>query len=175
MYYGTIKKYDSADGEGVRVTLFVSGCTNHCKNCFQPETWNFHYGQEYTQETEKEILEALKPDYIDGLTLLGGEPFEQENQKALLPLLRKVKQTYPDKTIWSYTGFIYDRDLVPNGKRYFDTTDEMVSYLDVLVDGPFVDELKNISLSFRGSENQRVINMQETLKQHRIVLKEVKR
>ena len=107
--------------------------------------------------------------------MLGGEPFEQENQKALLPLLRKVKQMYPDKTIWSYTGFIYDRDLVPNGKRYFDTTDEMVSYLDVLVDGPFVDERKNISLSFRGSENQRVINMQETLKQHRIVLKEVKR
>ena len=107
MYYGTIKKYDIADGEGVRVTLFVSGCTNHCKNCFQPETWNFHYGQEYTQETEKEILEALKPDYIDGLTLLGGEPFEQENQKALLPLLRKVKQMYPDKTIWSYNSRLY--------------------------------------------------------------------
>lgn len=175
MYYGNIKKYDIADGEGVRVTLFVSGCTNHCKQCFQPETWSFCYGKEYTQETEKELLDALNHEYIDGLTLLGGEPFEKENQRILVNLLKKVREMYPEKTIWSYTGFLYDRDLVPNGKRYCEVTDEMLSYLDVLVDGPFVADLKNISLAFRGSENQRVLNMPETLKQHRIVLKDVRR
>ena len=163
MYYCNIKKNDIADGEGVRVTLFVSGCTNHCKGCFQPQTWDFHYGTPYTEETEKELLEALFYDHIQGLTLLGGEPFEIENQRVLVHLLKKVKETYPEKDIWSYTGFVYDRDLVPGGKRYCEVTDEMLSYLDVLVDGPFVEEKKNIRLTFRGSENQRVLDIKKTI------------
>lgn len=164
MFYGNIKKNDIADGEGVRVTLFVSGCTNHCKGCFQPETWDFCYGNLYTEETEKEILDALSKKHIRGLTLLGGEPFEIENQRVLVKLLKKVRETMPEKDIWSYTGFVYDRDLVPGGKRYCEVTDEMLSYLDVLVDGPFIEEKKNIRLSFRGSENQRVLNIRETIK-----------
>lgn len=175
MYYGNIKKYDIADGEGVRVTLFVSGCTNKCKGCFQPETWNFCYGQPYTEETEKEILEAMNNDYIQGLTLLGGEPFEPDNQRVLVTLLQKVKETYPDKDVWSYTGFVYDKDLVPGGRRYTEVTDEMLSMIDVLVDGPFVEEKKNISLSYRGSENQRVIDLKKTLQEGRVILYEVRR
>lgn len=175
MYYGNIKKYDIADGEGVRVTLFVSGCTNKCKGCFQPETWDFCYGQPYTEETEKEILEAMNNDYIQGLTLLGGEPFEPDNQRVLVTLLRKVKETYPDKDVWSYTGFVYDKDLVPGGRRYTEVTDEMLSMIDVLVDGPFVEEKKNISLSYRGSENQRVIDLKKTLQEGKVILYEVRR
>lgn len=170
MHYGMIKNYDIADGEGVRVTLFVSGCTNHCKGCFQQETWDFSYGDEYDEQTEKEIIDSLKPPYIAGLTLLGGEPFEPENQKELVKLLKKVKEIYPNKTIWSYTGFVYDKDLLQGQRKYTDVTDEMLSYLDVLVDGPFVLEKKNISLAFRGSENQRIINMKETLKQGKVIL-----
>lgn len=170
MYYGTIKKYDIADGEGVRVTLFVSGCTNACKGCFQPETWDFCYGQPYTEETEKEILEALNNPFIQGLTLLGGEPFEESNQRVLIHLLRKVKEKYPDKDIWSYTGFVYEKDLLEGQRKHTEVTDEMLSYLDVLVDGPFVEELKNIRIKFRGSENQRIIDMKETLKQGKVIL-----
>lgn len=175
MYYGNIKKYDIADGEGVRVTLFVSGCTNKCKGCFQPETWDFCYGQPYTEETEKEVLDALNNDYIQGLTLLGGEPFEPDNQRVLVTLLRKVKEAYPDKDVWSYTGFVYDKDLVPGGRRYTEVTDEMLSMIDVLVDGPFVEEKKNISLSYRGSENQRVINLKKSLQEGKVILYEVRR
>lgn len=170
MYYGNIKKNDIADGEGVRVTLFVSGCTNACRGCFQPETWDFCYGKPYTAETEQEILDALNHPHIQGLTLLGGEPFEFENQKELVKLLRKVKETFPGKDIWSYTGFVYDRDLVPGGKRWGEVTQEMLSYIDVLVDGPFVEEKKNIRLVFRGSENQRVLNLKETIRTGQIVL-----
>jgi len=170
MYYGNIKKNDIADGEGVRVTLFVSGCTNACKGCFQPETWDFCYGKPYTAETEQEILDALNHPHIQGLTLLGGEPFEFENQKELVKLLRKVKETFPGKDIWSYTGFVYDRDLVPGGKRWGEVTQEILSYIDVLVDGPFVKEKKNIRLVFRGSENQRVLNLKETIRTGQIVL-----
>ena len=159
MNYANIKKYDIADGPGVRVSLFVSGCRHHCKGCFNYEAWDFEYGRPYTAETEAEILEALKPGYIAGLTLLGGEPFEPENQVELVTLLRKVRETYPEKSIWSYTGFVYDKDLVPGGRAYTDVTDEMLSYLDVLVDGPFVEELKDITLQFRGSSNQRIIKM----------------
>lgn len=157
MYYGNIKKYDIADGPGVRVTLFVSGCRHHCKGCFNSETWDFQYGQPYTEETEAELLEALGPGYIAGLTLLGGEPFEPENQVELVKLLKKVRETYPEKNIWSYTGYIYDKDLIPGGRAYTEVTDEMLSYIDVLVDGPFVEELKDITLQFRGSSNQRII------------------
>lgn len=170
MYYGNIKKYDIADGEGVRVSLFVSGCTNACEGCFQKQTWDFHYGKQYTQETENEIIEALSKDYIDGLTLLGGEPFEIQNQVVLLELLRRVKKELPNKTIWSYTGFVYDKDLVVGGKRYTEVTDEILSYLDVLIDGPFIIQKKNFTLAFRGSENQRVIDMKQTLSQKKIIL-----
>lgn len=171
MNYGNIKKTDIANGEGVRVTLFVSGCTHHCKNCFNPETWDFNYGKPFTLETEQTLINLLKPEYIKGLTLLGGEPFEPQNQKALLPFLKKLKEEFKDtKNIWSYTGFIYDKDLIPNGRAYTEYTDEMLSLIDVLVDGPFVEDKKNIMLKFRGSSNQRVIDLKNTLKQGKIVL-----
>lgn len=169
MYYGNIKKCDIADGEGVRTSLFVSGCTNHCKNCFQPETWDFQYGKPYTKETQDEIIKSLQPDYVDGLTLLGGEPMEPENQEILVKLLREVKEKCPSKNIWCYTGFVYDRDLLPGQRKHTDVTDEILSYLDVLVDGPFQEEKRNISLAFRGSENQRILDMKATRAEGRIV------
>lgn len=170
MYYSSIKKWDIADGAGVRVTLFVSGCTNCCPGCFQPETWDFHYGQMYTQETEREILEALKPKFIQGLTLLGGEPMEPENQAEIAGLLRKVRAIYPKKDIWCYTGFTYENDLCPGGSRYCSVTDEILKMLDILVDGRFIQEKKNLMLNFRGSENQRIIDMPSTLARGQVVL-----
>ena len=161
MNYGEIKKYDIADGPGVRVTLFVSGCRHHCKGCFNAETWDFHYGNPYTEKTEKEILDALNHPYIAGLTLLGGEPFEPENQRELVKLLKKVREMYPKKNIWSYSGYVYDNDLIPSGRAYTEVTDELLSYIDVLVDGPFVEDLKDITLQFRGSSNQRILNLRE--------------
>ena len=172
MYYSTIKKHDIADGPGVRVTLFVSGCTNHCEGCFQPETWDFHYGQPYTKETEQEILAALSPSYIQGLTLLGGEPFETENQRELTGLLRTVREHFPGKDIWCYTGFVLDRDLVPGGSRYCEATDEMLEQIDVLVDGRFVLAKRNRMLRFRGSENQRLIDLRASRENGQIVLTE---
>ncbi|MCI6480922.1 anaerobic ribonucleoside-triphosphate reductase activating protein [Treponema porcinum] len=164
MYYGNIKKTDIADGDGVRVSLFVSGCRNCCKGCFQPETWDFKYGTEFTQETENQILEFLRPSYISGLTVLGGEPFEEENQRILAPFLRKVKETYPSKTIWCYTGYILEKDLLPeDGRKHCEATGEMLKYIDILVDGPFIEEQKNITLKFRGSENQRILKLREIL------------
>ena len=164
MYYGNIKKTDIADGDGVRVSLFVSGCRNCCKGCFQPETWDFKYGTEFTQETENQILEFLRPSYISGLTVLGGEPFEEENQRILAPFLRKVKETYPSKTIWCYTGYVLEKDLLPeDGRKHCEATGEMLKYIDILVDGPFIEEQKNISLKFRGSENQRILTLKEIL------------
>ena len=165
MNYGNIKNYDIANGEGVRVTLFVSGCTNHCKNCFQPLTWDFNYGQPFTKETEDQIIEMLKPKVITGLTLLGGEPFDPENQRELVHLVKRVKETYPNKSIWSYTGFILDQDILDGGRKHCEVTDEFLSYIDVLVDGPFVEELKDISLKFRGSKNQRIFDLQKSLEQ----------
>lgn len=170
MHYGNLKKYDIANGEGVRVTLFVSGCTNHCKGCFQKETWDFDFGQIYDKKVEGEILEALNKPYIKGLTLLGGEPFEEENQKVLTRLLRRVKEELPQKDIWAYTGFILDQDLLKYGKRHYEVTDEMLSYIDVLVDGPFIEDKKDISLAFRGSKNQRIIDLKRTLQDERIHL-----
>ena len=170
MYYGNIKKYDIANGEGVRISLFVSGCTNHCKNCFQPETWDFEYGKPYTKETEAEILNFLKNDFCKGLSLLGGDPFEFSNQEELVQLCKKVKECYPNKDIWAWTGFILDQDLLDGGRRHGPMTDELLSYIDVLVDGPFVEEKKNIQLAFRGSENQRVIDLKKSLVQKEIVL-----
>ena len=170
MHFGNIKKYDIANGEGVRVSLFVSGCRNYCKNCFNPETWNFNYGKEFSKEVEEEILKALAPSYINGLTILGGEPFEPENQVELVKFVRKVKEQYPKKDIWAFTGYIYDKDLVEGGRKYCEATDELLSMIDVLVDGPFIAEQKNLMLKFRGSSNQRVLNMQETLKAGEIIL-----
>ena len=170
MYYGNIKMYDIADGEGCRVTLFVSGCTNCCKDCFQRETWDFHYGQPYTKETEDYLIECLKDENIQGLTLLGGEPFEPENQKELIHLLRRVRKELTHKDIWSYTGFVLDRDLLEGQRKHTDVTYEMLSYIDVLVDGPFIAEKKNLALYFRGSENQRVIDMNRTREEKNIIL-----
>jgi anaerobic ribonucleoside-triphosphate reductase activating protein len=172
MYYGEIKNTDIANGEGVRVSLFVSGCTHHCKNCFNPETWNFCYGKQYTQETEDKIIEMLKPDYIKGLTLLGGEPMEPQNQAELVKLLRRVRETYGDKkNIWCYSGYTLDNELLKESRARCEHTDEMLSYIDTLVDGEFVVDLKNLSLKFRGSSNQRIINVPETLKTNEITLR----
>ncbi len=170
MNYGEIKKTDIANGEGVRVSLFVSGCTHHCKGCFNEETWNFQYGKPYTQATETEILKALKPEFINGLTLLGGEPFEPQNQRVLVELLKKVKEKYPEKSIWCYSGYLLDEELLQESRARCEVTDEMLSMIDVLVDGEFKQELKNITLKFRGSENQRIIDVQKTLKQNQIVM-----
>lgn len=161
MHYGNIKECDIADGPGVRVGLFVSGCRHHCKGCFNPETWDFKYGKPYTRETEEEILRLLAPDYIQGLTLLGGEPFEPENQGVLTALLKRVRAVYPQKDIWCYTGYLYDVDLAGGGKVHTEVTDEMLSYIDVLVDGEFVEELKDVTLVFRGSSNQRILRLRE--------------
>ena len=173
MYFGNIKKNDIANGKGVRVTLFVSGCTNHCKNCFQPETWNFDYGKPYTKETEDVVIDALKPSHISGLTLLGGEPFEPENQRELVKLLRRVRDELPEKNIWSFTGFVLDQDLLDGGRKHCEVTDEMLSLLDVLVDGPFKEEEKDITLAFRGSRNQRLIDMKKSLKEQEVIELEV--
>lgn len=170
MNYSGVKPYSIENGIGVRVSLFVSGCRNHCKGCFQPETWDFAYGKAFTKEAEDEILEMLKPDYIQGITLLGGDPFEEENQEALMPLLRRIKEQYPKKDIWAYTGYILERDFVPGGRKHTPWTEEMMGMMDVLVDGPFVLEKKNLSLKFRGSENQRVIDMNATRDKGEIVL-----
>lgn len=149
MNYGAIKKVDIANGPGVRVSLFVSGCRNHCKGCFQPETWDFDYGQPFTKETEKEIIKALRPSWIQGLSILGGDPMEPENQEALLPFLRSTKEELPGKDIWLYTGY-----------RLEDVSDSpLLPYVDAVVDGPFIEAEKDISLAFRGSRNQRIIHL----------------
>lgn len=162
MHYGAIKKRDIANGIGVRVVLFVSGCTHHCKGCFQPETWDFCYGEPYTEDTENEIIEALRPTFIDGLTLLGGEPFEPQNQAELVKLLRRVREVLPQKTVWAYSGYTFE-ELTGESRARCAVTDEMLSLLDVLVDGEFVEEKRNISLQFRGSENQRLLDVPKTL------------
>ena len=163
MNYGAIKNCDIANGSGVRVSLFVSGCRNHCPGCFQPETWNFAYGQPFTAETEQEILRLLEPSYINGLTLLGGDPFEPENQCALLPFLRKVRAAYPEKDVWAYTGYTWEQLTSGVHRVRLPETVEMLNLIDILVDGPFVQEMKNIRLHFRGSENQRVIDVKRSL------------
>ena len=170
MYYGEIKDCDIANGEGVRVTLFVSGCTNRCKGCFQPQTWDFRYGEPFTKDTEAKLLAMLAPDYINGLTLLGGDPFEPENQRVLLPFLRQVRQAYPRKTIWAFTGFTYETLLTDGAHPRCEATDAMLALIDVLVDGPFVEKLHDISLRFRGSSNQRLIDLNATRAAGEVVL-----
>ena len=162
MHYGNIKDCDIANGLGVRVSLFVSGCTHHCKGCFQPQTWNFKYGDVYTQETEDQIVKMLEPSYINGLSLLGGEPMEPDNQRELVKLCRRVKKLYPEKNIWCYTGSTYETDLLAPSRARCEVTDELLSYIDVLVDGEFVEAKKNIVIAFRGSTNQRLIDMNKT-------------
>ncbi|MBP5603922.1 MAG: anaerobic ribonucleoside-triphosphate reductase activating protein [Ruminiclostridium sp.] len=162
MYYGEIKNYDIANGSGVRVTLFVSGCTNHCEGCFQPETWDFRYGRPFTPDTEKMILDMLAPDYINGLTVLGGEPFEPDNQRILLPFLSRVKEKYPCKSIWIFSGYTYDEMKLEGSRCRCECTDSMLGLADILVDGRFVIGLKDISLRFRGSSNQRIIDLAKT-------------
>ena len=170
MRYGAIKKRDIANGPGVRVVLFVSGCTHHCKGCFQPQTWDFNYGDDYTADTEQEIIDALAPDFMDGLTLLGGEPFEPDNQRALLPLLHRVRNEMPQKTVWAFSGYTFEELTGKTESRArCEVTDEMLSLIDVLVDGEFQLDKRNISLQFRGSENQRLIDLPKTFQSSVIV------
>lgn len=192
MNYATIKKTDVANGPGIRVSLFVSGCTHQCKGCFNREAWDFGYGQRFTQETEQEILEALSPDYIRGLSLLGGEPMEPQNRGTVLSLVKKVRERYPKKDIWCYTGYDYEKDLLAWMEQEADREvlqqrrgegaisqqrengtgqmAQLLSLIDVLVDGEFVEEKKNLRLAFRGSDNQRLIDVKESLRQGRTVI-----
>ena len=142
MYYGEIKTCDIANGPGVRVSLFVSGCRNHCKGCFNSETWSFDYGQPFTDEAITDIIGALDPYYITGFSLLGGDPFEPENQRSCTMLLEEIRNVYPSISIWCWTGYLYDTDLVRGGKCWTPWTEQMLSYIDTLVDGPFIEEEK---------------------------------
>ena len=174
MHVGEVMTADVANGEGMRVSVFVSGCRNHCKGCFQPQTWDFNYGREYTPEIEQFIIDELSKSYYDGITILGGDPMEPENQEPVLRLLRRIKKELPDKNVWAYTGYVYDRDLVPGGKRFVDgVTRELLESIDILIDGRFVEELKNLMLNFRGSSNQRIIKMKETLETGEVILSEL--
>ncbi len=190
MFYGNIKDCDVANGPGIRVTLFVSGCTNACPGCFQKQTWDFRYGEAFTDETEQKLLRMLKPSYVRGLTLLGGEPFEPENQRALVPFLKRVRTEAPEKDIWCFTGnrleeltgAAKDGELIMDGDPRqsraahlrCEVTDEMLDLIDVLVDGRFVERLKDLSLEFRGSSNQRLIDLPKTIAKGQIVLWENK-
>ena len=166
MNYATIKDYDIANGPGVRVSLFVSGCVHHCKDCFNPEAWDFDYGKPFTETVMERILTMMRSEYIRGITYLGGEPFDPHNQPGLLELTRKIRAAYPDKSIWSFTGYVYGQNL----PQLPGVTEELLAGLDVLVDGPFIASLKNLGLRFRGSENQRLIDMPKTLRTGAVVL-----
>lgn len=168
MNYANIKRTDVANGPGIRVSLFVSGCTHGCRGCFNNEAWDFHYGEEYTALVEEEILRLLAPDYIRGLSVLGGEPMEPQNREAVLGLLRKVRQRYPQKDIWCYTGYDYEKDILSWAQQQ-EAVRELLSLIDVLVDGEFVEERKNLRLAFRGSENQRLIDVKESGRQKKTV------
>ena len=170
MRYADIKKADVANGTGVRVSIFVTGCTHHCKGCFNQEAWDFNYGKEYDEEAEEKILKELEPSYVSGLTLLGGEPLELVNQKGLLPLVKKVKERYPEKTIWCYTGYKFEEDVLGNMYKNYKETPELLKYIDVLVDGEFEEENKKVGLRFRGSTNQRILDVSESLKNKKAVL-----
>lgn len=169
MYYGAIKPFSIENGPGVRVSLFVSGCSHHCEGCFSESTWDFGYGQPFIEETEDTILKALAPEYIAGLTLLGGDPTEPVNQRALLPLLRRVKAQLPEKNVWVYSGYLYE-DFKPDGRAYCDATAEFLSLCDVMVDGPFQKETRNLLLDYRGSENQRLIDLKKTKEMGSVIL-----
>lgn len=168
MNYGEIKKTDIANGPGVRVSLFVSGCTHQCKNCFNEVAWDFGYGRQFAKETADELYEALSPEYISGLTILGGEPFEPQNQRALLPFIKEVRRRFPSKSIWVFSGYLYE-ELKSDSRARCEVTDEILSLIDVLVDGEFMEDKKDITLKFRGSANQRIIDMPKTLSVGHIV------
>ena len=172
MYYGTIKKSDIANGEGIRTTLFVSGCRNRCPGCFQPETWAFDYGAPFTDDVKEDIFKTFENPSVRGLTILGGEPMEPENQRGLLPLLREFKSRFPEKNVWLYTGNLYEEltGEVGSHEKALDVTAELLSYVDILVDGRFIEEKKSLGLRFRGSSNQRVIDMNKTRKEGSIVI-----
>lgn len=170
MNYCELKLNDVANGPGIRVSLFVSGCTHRCKDCFNQESWDFNAGRKFTEKTKQIILDALKPDYINGLTILGGEPFERINQKGLLELLKKVKEVYPKKDIWCFTGYLYDTDIIGRMYKEWEETPKLLSMIDVLIDGPFIAEQKNLMLKFKGSENQRTIDVKKSLEQNETVL-----
>ncbi len=172
MNYLEIKKYDIANGPGVRVSIFVSGCTHHCKGCFNPESWNFDAGKPFTDEVIEEIMESLKPEYIKGLTLLGGEPMEPANQQALIPLVKRVKEEMPNKDIWAFSGYLFDKQIMDVMAKKYDFTKEFIQYIDVLVDGEFHEEEKDLSIIFRGSRNQRIIDVVKSLKENKVVLHE---
>ena len=170
MNYADIKQFDVANGLGIRVSIFVSGCTHHCKSCFNEIAWDFNYGTPFTENEIDKIIDYLKPSYVSGLTVLGGEPFEHSNQQGLLPLLRKVKECYPQKDIWCFTGYTFDNDILNKMCNEWEETNEMLSYIDVLVDGKFVEELKDLNLRFKGSSNQRTILVKESLASGEIIL-----
>lgn len=169
MNYSGIKNYSIENGTGVRVSLFVSGCRHHCRGCFNEETWDFNHGELFTEEVENRIIEAMKPEYMAGITLLGGDPAEPENQEGLMPLLRRIRQELPDKTVWMYTGYVLE-DFKLGNRAYCSVTEEFLRCCDVVVDGPFIMDKKNLSIKFRGSENQRIIDMQETIRTGNVVL-----
>lgn len=170
MNYADIKQYDIANGPGIRISVFVSGCTHHCKNCFNAETWDFGYGKPFTEDTVNTVIEYLKPDYIAGLTLLGGDPMEPSNQQGLLPLLRRVKEAYPEKDIWCFTGYDFEEDVLKKMYGIVPETKEFISYIDVLVDGEYIEELHDLGLLFKGSSNQKTILVKESLQTGKTVL-----
>ena len=170
MNYATIKPFDVANGPAVRVSLFVSGCTHYCKGCFNKEAWDFNYGEQFTDEHLQKIIEYMKPDYIKGFSLLGGEPFEPSNQKVLCNVVEKIKSIYPDKSIWCYTGYNFEKDLLSARLCDKQITDKMLKNIDILVDGKFVEEKKNLKLRFKGSENQRIIDVSQSIEQNRVIL-----
>ena len=173
MNYATIKKCDVANGPGIRVSLFVSGCNHHCKGCFNSVAWDFNYGNKFDEDAMNNIFEELDKDYVEGLSLLGGEPLEHVNQQGLLPLVKKVKEKYPNKTIWCYTGFDFEKDVIGRMCNEYDETIELVNNIDVIVDGKFEIEKKNPSLKFRGSENQRLIDVKKSIQENKVVLADV--
>ena len=170
MNYASIKRMDVANGPGVRMSVFVSGCRHYCKNCFNQEAWDFEYGEPFTEKEIEEIVDYVKGDYIAGLTLLGGEPLEPENQKGLLPLLRRIREVCPKKSVWCYTGYDFERDILGRMINEIEEMKEVLSYVDVLVDGEYMEELHKPSLRFKGSSNQRIIMVQESLQKKEVIL-----
>ena len=170
MNYATIKHFDVANGPGVRVSLFVSGCTHKCKGCFNKEAWDFDYGEEFTKEKLDEIITHMEPDYIKGFSLLGGEPFEPANQNVLCDVLEAIKKEYPQKDIWCYSGYDFEKDLLSGRLCDFSITQRMLNCIDILVDGKFVEEKKNLKLRFKGSENQRIIDVRKSIKENKVIL-----
>ena len=172
MHYGALKKFDIANGEGIRTSLFVSGCRNRCKNCFQPETWDFNYGRPFDEEAKKEIFDSMRSSSVRGITILGGEPMEPENQREILPLLREFREKFPDKTVWLFTGNLYEELTGTLGEhpKCLDITAELLSLVDILVDGRFEEEKKRLGLRFRGSSNQRIIDVKKSLLERKVIL-----